>query len=559
MPKKGSLQYVVNALQLGDFRGEETVLAEDSQVQVLTSGVNLSAGTKEPTSWSAAMKDIYCKEWKEAINFEMGAMEEMGVCKVIYKPDNVNVLGLKWVFKHKTLDESGKPIKFKARLVAQGFNKREGIDYDETFAPTSCVASLRFLLTLAARMNWEVHSFDVTAAYLHSEITKKVYFKLPPGCMEEGRKANKILEAVKALYGTKQGTRCWWKHFEGILKRLGFQPSQFDQSLSVCRQDEEVCIVWVNVDDGAVTGRSLHLLREIASALTKDLKIRWSESLECIIGIDIKGLEDGSFELSQNGLMNRVLEDFLETPGNLSTPLNAANLPTSPTDDEEDIDKTSYLSVIESLNYLSIATRLDLTYATNFLARFSARPTKQHWEAIQGVLRYVKTKGCVKLKIQPIKTDIKTGLHTDVDANWGGEYSRSVHGFVTMFLGCPLAWTLKRQGCVATSTCHAEYMALGTAAREAVWIRNLVSDVLGGMGPVSVFCENTSAIHGSKDNSSNKRTRHTDREIYYVNKQLFKGTITLHWIDTKNQKADILTKALGPQLFDSGRKRLCLE
>lgn len=486
-------------------------------------------------------------------------MEEMGVWKIIDRPADNNVLGLKWVFKFKQLDPSGRPIKFKARLVAQGFKQREGIDYDETFAPTACVASLRFLLTLAARMRCPVHSFDVTAAYLHSKITNKVYFKLPPCCMDKARKANKILEAVKALYGTKQGARFWWHHFEGILKKLGFQPSQFNQSLYVCRQGEDVCIVWVHVDDGAVTGSSVELLRKLANALTKDLKIRWLETLDCIISIDIKRLDDGSFELSQGGLTNKIIEEFLTTPGKPNTPLNSSNLPTSPEEEEVMVDKTTYLQVIGCLNYLAIATRPNLTYATNFLARFSARPTQQHWDVIQGVLRYLKAGGVVKLKIKPLMGEVKTGLHTYVDENWSGEYSRLVHGFVTFFLGCPLAWTLKRQGCVATSTCHAEYMALGTAAREAVWLRNLVGDVLGAVGPVTLFCNNQLAIHVSKNNSSNKRMRHTDREFYYVNKKLFKRVLTLHWVDTKSQKADILTKALGPQSFALGKKNLGLE
>lgn len=485
-------------------------------------------------------------------------MDDMGVWKLVDKLENVHALGLKWVFKFKQLDEEGKPIKFEARLVAQGFRQREGIDYDKTFAPTACVSSLRILLTIAARLGWPVHSFDVTAAYLHSEIKEKVYFNLPPGCMDEARKANQILEAVKALYGTKQGARCWWKHFEGILTKLGFKPSQFDQSLYVCKRDGETCIVWVHVDDGAVTGSSVHLLREVADALIKDLKIRWSESLDCIIGIDVKREADGSFELSQPGLTQKILRDFLTAQGKSATPLNSSNLPTSPDDAEESTNKTRYLSAIGSLNYLAIATRPDLTYATNFLPRFSARPTAQHWEAIQGVLRYLKTAGCLRLKIQPLKSEVKNGLHTYVDANWGGEYARLVHGFVTFFLGCPIAWTSKRQGCVATSTCHAEYMALGTCAREAVCLRNLVSDVIGAMGPVSLFCDNTSAIHVAKDNSSNKRTRHTDREFYYVNEQLFKGTVTLHWVDSKSQKADILTKALGPQPFALGRGELQL-
>lgn len=89
---------------------------------------------------------------------------------------------------------------------------------------------------------------------------------------------------------------------------------------------------------------------------------------------------------------------------------------------------------------------------------------------------------------------------------------------------------------------------MGTACRDTVWIRNLVEDVTGVGSIIDMHCDNTSAIHVASDNSSNKRTRHTNREFYYINKQIYKGRVFLHWIDTKAQCADILTKPLGPTL-----------
>lgn len=160
-----------------------------------------------------------------------------------------------------------------------------------------------------------------------------------------------------------------------------------------------------------------------------------------------------------------------------------------------------------------MATRPDLTYATNFLARFTSKLTQRHLGEAQHVLKYLKTHGCFKLKLKAIQSPVKTGLHTSVDANWGGKYSWSFHGFATFLLGWPIVWTSKRQMCVATSSCHSEYMALGTATREAVWLRNLVKDVMGAMGPVRMFCNNTLASCVSKDSSSNKHTQHTDREF----------------------------------------------
>lgn len=155
-----------------------------------------------------------------------------------------------------------------------------------------------------------------------------------------------------------------------------------------------------------------------------------------------------------------------------------------------------------------------------------------------------------------LKAGEEMGLETYVNANWGGEFSWSIHGFVTYFLGCPVAWTSKQQTRVATLTCHAKYMGLGMAARELVWLKRLVEDMCRVLGPGILHCDNTLAIHVAKDNSSNKMMRHANREFFYINEQIFKGMVTLHWVDAKNQCADTLTKALGPMLFNKGRKEL---
>lgn len=133
------------------------------------------------------------------------------------------------MYTYKQLGEDGVPTKFKARLVAQGFKKFEGLDYTKTFAPMATFASLRIILVIGAKRNLPMHSFDVSAAYFHSELDKKLFLKLPPREMLQDRSKGKVLEVVKALYATKQGGRCWWKLFEGVLVDLGFTGILYDQ------------------------------------------------------------------------------------------------------------------------------------------------------------------------------------------------------------------------------------------------------------------------------------------------------------------------------------------
>lgn len=74
--------------------------------------------------------------------------------------------------------------------------------------------------------------------------------------------------------------------------------------------------------------------------------------------------------------------------------------------------------------------------------------------------------------------DVNWRLEVYCNTNWGGEGSRSTHGYFIFLFGCPIGWASRRQSCVATSTCHAEYMALGTATREVMWVINLMHDLV---------------------------------------------------------------------------------
>jgi hypothetical protein len=108
------------------------------------------------------------------------------------------VVTLKWVFKLKR-DEAGAIVKHKARLVARGFVQREGIDFDDTFAPVAQMESVRLLFALAAQEGWRVHHMDVKSAFLNGDLKEEVYMHQPPGFAIPG----KVLRLRKALYGLR--------------------------------------------------------------------------------------------------------------------------------------------------------------------------------------------------------------------------------------------------------------------------------------------------------------------------------------------------------------------
>ncbi|XP_070008331.1 putative mitochondrial protein AtMg00820 [Nicotiana tabacum] len=107
---------------------------------------------------------------------ELDQFSKNQVWKLIPKPDNVSVIRTKWVFRNK-LNEDGKVIRNKARLVAQGYSQQEGVDYDETFTPVARLESIRILLVYASFKGFRLFQMDVKSAFLNGFIEEEVFVK----------------------------------------------------------------------------------------------------------------------------------------------------------------------------------------------------------------------------------------------------------------------------------------------------------------------------------------------------------------------------------------------
>ena len=114
------------------------------------------------------------------------------------------VVSSKWIFKIKHVNDNIE--KYKARFVAEGFSQKEGIDYEETFAPVARYTSVRAILAIVASKGWKVHQMDVKIAFLNGKITEEVYLKQPEGFETHDPNAF-VCRLKKTLYGLKQAPR----------------------------------------------------------------------------------------------------------------------------------------------------------------------------------------------------------------------------------------------------------------------------------------------------------------------------------------------------------------
>jgi len=174
-----------------------------------------------------------------------------GVWEIIPRPEDRSVATSKWIYKIKHAID-GSVDKYKARFVARGFSQLEGIDYEETFSPTTRYTTIRSLVSLAASMGWNIHHMDVKIAFMNGTIDE-VYIEQPLGFEIKDRKAY-VCKLKKALYGLKQAPRAWYVRVDAYLQRLGFTKSFVDSNLYIKVVNNEPVIILLYVDDLLLTG-----------------------------------------------------------------------------------------------------------------------------------------------------------------------------------------------------------------------------------------------------------------------------------------------------------------
>ena len=148
-------------------------------------------------------------DWVTAMQEELHQFERNKVWHLVPKPAERTIIRTTWVFQNK-LDESGTVTRNKARLVVQGYNQEEGIDYEETFAPVARIEAIRILIAFAAHMEIKLYQMNVKSTFLNGYLKEEVYVKQPPG-FENGDFPNHVFKLDKALYGLKQAPRAWYE------------------------------------------------------------------------------------------------------------------------------------------------------------------------------------------------------------------------------------------------------------------------------------------------------------------------------------------------------------
>ncbi|WVZ70662.1 hypothetical protein U9M48_019306 [Paspalum notatum var. saurae] len=244
---------------------------------------------------------------------ELENFERNHVWDLVEPPPNCHRIGTKWVFKNKQ-GENRMVVRNKARLVAQSFCQKEGIDYEETFAPVARVEAIRILLAFAASKGIKLRQTDVKSAFLNGFIE------------EEGDRMYKLR---KALYGLKQAPRPWYARLKSFLLKSGFVMGSIDKTLFLLIRGGDTLIVQIYVDDIIFGGSSHALVSSFAEQMSREFEMSLMGELQFFLGLQIKQGPEGTF-IHQAKYTRDILKKFemgdskpMMTPMSTNTALDA--------------------------------------------------------------------------------------------------------------------------------------------------------------------------------------------------------------------------------------------
>jgi hypothetical protein len=366
----------------------------------------------------------------------------------------------------------------KARLNLHGRKQIYGMNYFETYTPVVTWFAIRLMIIFGIIFCWALHQVNFVMAYPQAPIEMDIYMELPQGIQtKHGTSKDHLLKLEKNIYDQKQAGHVWNSFRVDKLMSIGFTPSLIDDY--VFFHDDIIFMVYV--DDGIFLSNEDSKLQDAIKEIQGiGLNIEDQGHPAEYVGVNIKKLQDCSYEFTQCALINDIinyvrLKDAKVKPVPVKVSLKLHAFKDGPPFDRD----FNYRSAVGKLNYLAQVTRPDIMYVTHQIAKYSSNPRQSHDKAIFYLVCYLKIK---------FKPDPKKRFECYCDANFSGNWNKafapvdpstakSRSGWIIFYAGCPVSWASKLQSQVALSTTEAEYISMSQSLCDIISVMNLLQEM----------------------------------------------------------------------------------
>lgn len=514
----------------------------------------------DPSGYKDAVSRPDAAQWTAAIEEEAANLLRRGAFEIVDRDttDRQPVRG-RWVFKIKR-DDQQQPVRHKARLVACGYAQLKGIDYHVAHAPVAAKESVRALFALAAQQHLHVRQFDFDQAYVNADLDTDIFMYVPDGLapaiapyvdsavnnlLQSGRA---VLRLRKALYGLKQSGRLWYDTLCEHLHSLGFSTLDCDPCVF---KGPDGAIIVIYVDDGLLFTRTKEQSDDLLRQTQQNFSIKDLGTPRHFVGwdIDMRGT-DGIF-LGQKPYSQHVGDTF--APGQPPRPTPYASTGKMGDTGSTPGDQQLFMEAVGSLNYAAVSTRPDLAYAVSSLSRNMQQPTRSHIKQARNAAAYLNATAEHGLLYKPAD-QLDIDVYCDASFAPEEDMRKSRTGYLILVNGAPVAWRATIQPIVAHSTAEAECIAAADAARDAMFIARLYTEIGIDVPTPTLHEDNETALHIFTEIAT-KRSKHLEIRYHYVRHLVQQGRIKTVHCRTASMLADALTKPLPRDAFISHRDR----
>jgi hypothetical protein len=524
--------------------------------------------------------------WRDATEKEIASLLALGCFD--FRPPHFKPSSEYQFTKLTMIYEIKQDGRKKARLVAGGhLVDPRGINSRSTVVKG---ISVRLLDLIAHRDKLTTLCGDIGNAFVTADCLEKVYSRAGP---EFGDREDSVLILVKALYGLRSSSRAFRRHFADFLRSLGFRPTRYDRDVWMRLREEHdgYDYICTHVDDFKIVARVPNRWMEQISAV---FLLKSVGPPSYYLGNDYNWSEENSaWVVSCATYVKeciRRLENDYDLDGTLyehRNPLPAESHPElddSPLLDEDGI--RFYQMLIGMAQWACTIGCLDISFAVSSLSRFSAAPREGHLELAIYMFGYLKKfpNRRIVMDSRPLDVDEelkKDSFHPDfledyddagedidpnLPASFGAELEtsvffdadhahdqrtrRSITGLMAFVGSTPVVWSSKRQGCIATSTYCAEFVAMRMAVEEAISIRYMFRCLgIPVSAPTNLYGDNFSVIQSASIPDSDLKKKHVAISYHYVREAIAGRIVNAVWVRSEENFSDICTKALGSTKF----------
>ncbi|GJV72312.1 retrovirus-related pol polyprotein from transposon TNT 1-94 [Tanacetum coccineum] len=364
---------------------------------------------------------------------------------------------------------------------------------------------------------------------------------------------DKVYRLRKALYGLKQAPRAWYDKLLNFLISKGFTKGTIDPTLFIIRYGEDILLVQIYVDDIIFGSTNPKFYKRFEKLMHSRFEMSLLGEMKFFLGLQIDQSSRGIFINQAKYALEILKKHGMEKGQSIGTPM--ATKPKLDADLSGTlIDQTDYHNKIGSLMYLT-SSKPDIVQAVCYCVRYQARPTEKHLKEVKRIFRYLR--GTINMGLWYLKdSGFKLTAFSDADHAGCVDTRKSTYGGI-QFLGDKLvSWMSKKHDCTAMSSAEAEYVGLSASCAQVMWMRTRLNDYGFNYNKIPLYCDSQSAIAISCNPVQHSCTKHIHTRYHFIKEHVENGITELYFVRTEYQLANMFTKALPEDRFQSLVRRI---